>query len=160
MIIVIMGVAGAGKTTAGKLLADDLRWMFYDAEDFYSPASREKLTGGIPLTDTDHAAWLLTLRNLLIQNVHSNRSVVLACSALKETYRQSLRVNAAVYFVYLMGKRVELEDRQAQRKNQSLGAGIQADQFDELEEPRDALEIDFKLTPPEIVEQIRKGLNL
>src|SRR4026207_2305814 len=133
MIIVVMGVSGSGKTTVGSLLANDLRWRFYDGDDLHSEANRTKMADGVPLTDEDRAEWLKSLRNLLMQSVFSNQSVVLACSALKESYRQLLRVNAAVYFVYLKGTAEQIEPRLRARKDHFMNADLLASQFEALE---------------------------
>src|SRR5688500_10723369 len=116
MIIIVMGVSGSGKTTVGSLLAGDLGWHFYDADVFHTESNRDKMAHGIPLTDADRAGWLMSLRNLLVQNSISNTSVVLACSALKDIYRQSLRIEGAlVHFVYLKGSYAEIEARMRKR---------------------------------------------
>ena len=103
MMIVIMGVAGSGKTTTGSLLAKELNWSFYDADDFHSKSNRTKMSQGIALTDEDRADWLASLRELIEENLQENKSAVLACSALKNTYRSKLQVNEYVKFVYLQG---------------------------------------------------------
>ena len=103
MVIIIMGVSGAGKTTVGQLLAKELGWKFYDADDFHSAANKDKMSRGVPLTDEDRADWLASLRSLLNQNIEASQSIVLACSALKQEYQDVLRVNKEVHFVYLQG---------------------------------------------------------
>jgi gluconokinase len=161
MIIIVMGVSGSGKTTVGSLLAGELGWDFYDADDFHSDSNRKKMERGIPLTDQDRAEWLLSLRNLLIQNAFSNRSVVLACSALKALYRQSLRIEGTlVHFVYLKGTYAEIESRMRKRKGHYMGAEMLASQFEILEEPKNALVIEVTQPRSEIVEAIRKGLKI
>lgn len=160
MIIIVMGVSGSGKTTIGSLLAGDLGWQFADADDFHSRSNKEKMARGIPLTDSDRAEWLLALRNLLHQHTLSNRSVVLACSALKRTYRQALRVEAVIHYVYLKGSFEQIQTRMKRRKGHYMSADMLASQFATLEEPRDALVVDVNQTPGEIVAEIREGLNL
>src|SRR4029079_7651272 len=103
-IIVVMGPAGAGKTTIGLALAQSLGWRFLDADDFHSPANVEKMRNGIGLTDDDRAPWLAAMHDALEQALTSATSVVLACSALKESYRRALTPAAAgsrIRFVYL-----------------------------------------------------------
>src|SRR5690606_25032917 len=100
MKIIVMGVSGSGKTTIGSLLAKELNWPFYDADDFHSQRNKEKMSAGIPLTDEDRASWLQALQNLI--QIEAN-SFVLACSALKEKYRDYLHINDQVGFVYLKG---------------------------------------------------------
>src|SRR3954466_7045966 len=105
MVIVVMGVAGAGKTTAGSALAEAMHWTFYDADDFHSPANIEKMRHGEPLTDADRGPWLLELRQLIADLIARDQCAVLACSALKESYRTSLVAEDAptgtVRFVFL-----------------------------------------------------------
>ena len=104
MVIVLMGVTGCGKTTVGKILANELGWHFYDADDFHPEENVEKMRQGIPLDDNDRMPWLQALRNL-IDRAHDNEfNVVLACSALKEQYRNMLSHELKpVKFIYLRG---------------------------------------------------------
>jgi gluconokinase len=90
MLILVMGVTGSGKTTVGKLLAQRLKYNFLDADDFHSAANREKMHQGIPLTDADRAPWLTALHDELVRANSAGRSAVLACSALKQEYRNTL----------------------------------------------------------------------
>ena len=106
-----MGVAGSGKTTVGALLALELGWDFYDGDDFHSDANRAKMSQRIPLNDEDRSTWLAALRYLINQNLSENRSIVLACSALKESYRHMLKVNEQVHFVHLQGSYQQIEER-------------------------------------------------
>jgi gluconokinase len=95
VIVIVFGVSGAGKTTIGKLLAQELGWRFYEADDFHSQANIDKLRRGIPLTDKDRWPWLENLRELLQRCVEAGENMVLACSALKRAYRERLRVSDA-----------------------------------------------------------------
>lgn len=160
MIIIVMGVSGCGKTTIGSLLAGELGWRFEDADDYHSRSNRDKMARGIPLTDSDRAEWLLALRNLLLQYTLSNRSVVLACSALKKSYREALLVEAVIHFVYLRGTYEEIEARMKRRKGHYMAADMLASQFAILEEPQDALVVDINQTPGDILAEIREGLKL
>ncbi len=90
MIVIVMGVVGSGKTTVGRLLAEQLGWEFADADDFHSPANVEKIHKGIGLTDEDRTPWLQNLRKAILKWIVEQRSVVLACSALKHSYRSQL----------------------------------------------------------------------
>src|SRR2546421_4507980 len=99
MIAIIWGVAGVGKTTVGELLARDLGWKFYDADDFHSPANIEKMRSGRPLSDEDRQLWLAALREQMERSIAANENAVLACSALKKQYREKLRVGPAGRFV-------------------------------------------------------------
>ena len=159
MIIVVMGVAGSGKTTVGALLALELGWDFYDGDDFHSDANRAKMSQRIPLNDEDRSTWLAALRNLINQNLSENRSIVLACSALKESYRHMLKVNEQVHFVHLQGSYQQIEERLRGRTGHFMSAEMLASQFDILEMPEDALSINISNTPQEIVAIICKGLN-
>src|SRR5512146_761924 len=90
MIVILMGVAGVGKTTVGRLLATQLGWEFADADAYHSPQNIEKMAAGIPLSDADRRPWLGTLRQAIESWVANNKNVVLACSALKQSYRDLL----------------------------------------------------------------------
>ena len=160
MIIIVMGVAGSGKTTVGSLLALDLGWDFFDGDDFHSEANRAKMAREIPLTDEDRSTWLDALRDLISENVRNDRSIVLACSALKKSYRELLGVNEQVRFVHLQGSYEQIERRLRKRKGHFMSANMLTSQFETLEEPRDALSVDISKTPQELVAIIRKGLNL
>ena len=160
MIIIIMGVAGSGKTTIGSLLADELGWAFYDADDFHSEANRAKMSQGIALTDDDRADWLLSLKDLINQNIQQNTSAVLACSALKNSYRETLKVNERVKFIYLRGTYEQIKARLTHRSGHYMSAGMLESQFQTLEEPQDILTIDISNSLQDIVTLIRKGLDL
>ena len=155
-----MGVAGCGKSTIGSMLAHELGWNFYDADDFHSESNRRKMAQNIPLTDEDRASWLDSLRSLIGQNIQNERSIVLACSALKKSYRDILMINEQVEFIYLRGTYEQIEARLLQRSGHFMSAKMLASQFDILEEPQDALTIDITHTPQEIISIIRKGLAL
>ena len=155
-----MGVAGCGKSTIGAMLAHELGWDFYDADDFHSESNRIKMAQNIPLTDEDRAGWLDSLRSLIGQNIQNEKSIVLACSALKKSYRDILMINEQVEFIYLRGTYEQIEARLLQRSGHFMSAKMLASQFDILEEPQDALTIDITHTPQEIISIIRKGLAL
>lgn len=157
MILIIMGVSGSGKTTIGSLLAKELSWKFYDADDFHGDSNKEKMSKGIALTDEDRASWLHALQNLIQTE---KDSFVLACSALKETYRDILNINEQVKFVYLKGSFEEIQARLSKRKNHYMPTTLLKSQFDALEEPKDVFTIDISNTPETIIQIIRKGLDL
>ena len=159
-IIVIMGVAGCGKSTIGAMLALELGWDFYDADDLHSESNRLKMAQNIPLTDEDREGWLDSLRSLIGQNIQNEKPIVLACSALKKSYRDILMINEQVEFIYLRGTYEQIEARLLQRSGHFMSAKMLASQFDILEEPQDALTIDITHTPQEIISIIRKGLAL
>ena len=158
MIIIIMGVSGAGKTTVGAVLAKRLGWSFRDADDYHPPGNIEKIKSGIPLTDADRQPWLASLRELIRA---SNGGMVLACSALKQSYRDFLRDGREdVAFVFLKGNRALIEKRLEGRKGHFAGSGILDSQLRDLEEPEDALVIDASRDPESIAQEIISALGL
>lgn len=160
MIIIVMGVSGSGKTTIGRSLARDLGWKFYDADDLHPKANVEKMRRGQPLNDADRAPWLIEVRELLLDVAEDRRNAAVACSALKESYRKFLRVRPDVVFVYLKVDLAVAQSRMAGRAGHFMNPGLAQSQFDALEEPSDALEIDAALTPREIVKEIKARLAL
>lgn len=155
-----MGVSGAGKTTVGELLAAQLGWDFADADDYHSRANVEKMRSGIPLTDADRAPWLETLRRMIVDVVKAKKNIVLACSALKQSYRDLLRVGPEVRFVYLKAPPAVLHERLHARHGHYMTEQMLASQLATLEEPQCALVIDASYSPVEIVRNIRKSLCL
>ena len=154
-----MGVAGSGKTTVGELLAQEMGWDFYDADAFHPPENIEKMASGIPLTDADRAPWLAALHDLISTSLKENRPAVLACSALKESYRQTLlEGNEGVQIVYLKGSYDLLWSRLSLRKDHYMKPQMLQSQFATLEEPADALRVDVSLPVHEIVQVILKQL--
>ena len=162
MFVIIFGVSGAGKTTLGKLLARKLGWAFYEADDFHSPANVEKMRAGIPLTDEDRWPWLDSLREL-IKRLDAKEDAVLACSALKHAYRQVLRVNDQVKFVYLRGDYSLIANQLRNRKGHFMNPELLKSQFADLDEPRAVegiLTVDLGRTPRELVQEITTKLGL
>jgi len=160
MVIVLMGVSGSGKSTVGRLLAERTGASFYDADDFHPRANVEKMRGGLPLTDEDRWPWLKALRTLIVSCLERGERAVLACSALKKEYRDCLRVDGRVKFVYLKGDYSLIEERLKKRKGHFMKKGLLESQFDVLEEPQHALYVEVDATPEEIVETIKDRLNL
>ena len=155
-----MGVAGCGKSTIGAMLAHELDWDFYDADDLHAESNRLKMAQNIPLTDEDRAGWLDSLRSLIGQNIQNEKPIVLACSALKKSYRDILMINEQVEFIYLRGTYEQIEARLLQRSGHFMSSKMLASQFDILEEPQDSVTIDITHTPQEIISVIRKVLAL
>ena len=160
MIIILMGVSGSGKTTIGKLLARDLGWDFHDADDYHSPANITKMSSGIPLTDEDRQPWLQSLLDLIQDCIQQNKQAVIACSALKEIYRNKLHVNHIVQFVYLVGSFELIKERLIKRQRHFMNTDLLASQFAALEEPQDVLAIDISATPEEIISAIRTAFEI
>jgi gluconokinase len=159
MIVIVMGVTGSGKTTVGKMLAERLGSEFADADDFHSAANKDKMHQGIPLTDADRMPWLASIHSFLAAEDAKGRTVVLGCSALKESYRRILREKLAVKVVYLKGSYQVIDEHLRARKGHFADDKILAAQFADLEEPTDATVVDVRLEPAEIVDEICKQLK-
>jgi gluconokinase len=155
LIIILMGVSGAGKTTVGQLLAAELGWDFADADNYHSAANIEKMRTGIPLDDTDRTPWLETLRQMIANAIDAGKNIVLACSALKRSYRDLLRVGPEVRFVYLKVLPPLLHERLRERRGHYMTEQMLASQLATLEEPQHALVIDASPSPAAIANDIR-----
>lgn len=161
MILILMGVAGSGKTTIGQLLAQELCWPFYDGDDFHPSANIDKMSRGVALTDEDRVAWLASLRQLIERLLGERRSAIVACSALKQSYRHNLQgEDDEVRFVYLKGDRDLMRQRLERRSGHFMKANLLTSQFETLEEPRGVLTVDAARTPQAIVSFIRESVNL
>ncbi len=160
MILLLMGVAGAGKTTVGKLLASQLGWQFADADDYHSAANVEKMRHGIPLTDADRAPWLQALRALISDRLTAHKNAVLACSALKQSYRDILRISPEVRIIYLRVSSQALHRRLGERHGHFMTEAMLQSQLADLEEPKAAVIIDADVLPAEIVAEITSRLHL
>jgi gluconokinase len=153
--LIVMGVSGSGKTTIGQAIAAKLDWDFYDADDFHPQENISKMEKGIPLTDSDRVPWLDSLHDLIESCLRSGRPGVLACSALKERYRQKLlEGNEGVKIIYLRGSYELIWSRMSARKNHYMKPEMLRSQFDALEEPTDALVVDISESVDEIVREI------
>ena len=153
MILILMGVVGSGKTTVGIELANKLGWQFADGDDFHSQANIEKISHGIALTDSDRAPWLAALADAIGKWNSERRNVVLACSALKRSYRTQLRA-PGVQFIYLKGDYDLIAARLHSRHGHFATESILKSQLADLEEPDDAITIDVEKSPGEIVAEI------
>lgn len=160
MIVVVMGVTGAGKTTIGRLLAAQLGWPFADADQFHPQANVEKMSRGITLTDADREPWLAAMRSAIQQWISRNESAVLACSALKKSYRSELMVGPEVRFVYLRGDYETVARQLRMRHGHFATEAILADQFATLEEPENVVVVDVGRDPDLMVREIRAQLGL
>jgi gluconokinase len=161
MVIVIMGPAGAGKTTIGRSLAVELGWRFVDGDEAHPAGNIEKMHAGIPLTDADREPWLMTLHTIAAQAIDRDEPTVIACSALKERYRLMLRGGLApVRFVYLQATEAVLQHRLAARESHFFNPALLATQLAALEEPADALVVDASWPPERIVAAIRSDVGV
>jgi gluconokinase len=161
VIIILMGVAGAGKTTVGRILARDLGWPFYDGDDFHVPGNVAKMQRGIPLSDADREPWLAALRRLIDGLAGERRSAVIACSALKRAYRDRLAsCRPEVRLIHLKGEYVTVRRRLLARRDHFLKEDLLASQFATLEELDGALTIDAGREPGDVVAEIRRVLGL
>jgi gluconokinase len=161
MIVVLMGVSGSGKTTIGTLLAERMGAVFADADDYHPAANKAKMAAGNPLNDEDRQPWLETLNQLMRGWNESGKGGVLACSALKESYRTTLASGmpaGAVKFVLLDGDRELIASRLAQRKHEYMNPKLLESQLATLEPPADALTVVNDRAPEEIVEKILQEL--
>ena len=161
MIIVVMGVTGAGKTTVGSLLARQLGWDFVDADDFHPASNLAKMRRGIPLNDDDRRPWLERLRTEIARQDAAGRDLVLACSALKKDYRKILLEGGpAARLVYLKGSAPQIAERLQARHGHFADEAILAGQFADLEEPDNAVVVDIAGAREEIVREIREKLGI
>ena len=160
MIVVVMGVTGSGKTTVGSLLAQELGWEFADADSYHSPENVEKMRLGIPLGDADRVPWLNSLRQAIEQWIAKHKNMVLACSALKNSYRERLSVSSEVKFAYLKGSYDQIYGRLKLRHGHFASEKILAGQFADLQEPDDAVTVEIGQPSEAIVAEIRRRLGV
>ena len=160
MIVIVMGVVGAGKTTVGTLLASKLGWEFADADDFHPQSNVDKIRHGIPLTDEDREPWLDHLREAIVSWIAFGKNVILACSALKDAYRRKLAVDPQVRFVYLKGTGPLIAERLRARQGHFASESILESQLADLEEPEAAILVDVAASPDQIVAQIKTALSM
>lgn len=156
-----MGVSGSGKTTIGQLLAESLQWEFRDADSFHSSENIEKMRHGIALNDLDRMPWLLAMQQAIQHWLQENKNVVLACSALKASYRQYLLIgDEGVKLVYLKGSFGLIQKRLQERHNHFMSKKLLKSQFDTLEEPSEAISVDVSESPDKMVQNLRISLGI
>jgi gluconokinase len=155
-----MGVTGAGKTTIGRALATSLGWEFHDGDDLHSEANKRKMHRGIALDDADRAPWLSALRKLIEAMLSKGSNGVVACSALKQSYRDELVVDQnSVKVVYLKVSEQIIAERLRNRSGHFMNPDLLRSQFDTLEEPSDAIVVDGSMAPEAVVKAIRARLG-
>lgn len=160
VVILLMGVAGSGKTTIGRELADALGWSFRDADEFHPAANVAKMSAGVPLTDADRAPWLAAIRTHIATALARGENAIVTCSALKSAYRlAAIPDPQRVKIVHLAGAFDLILERMRQREHFMKPEMLQS-QFETLEPPSDALTIDVAKTPTEIVGEIRRAFAL
>jgi gluconokinase len=160
MIIVVMGVAGSGKTTVGTMLADVMKCPFLEGDALHSPDNIDKMSHGIPLTDADRAPWLSAIHARIVDASERGQDLVVGCSALKQQYRNVLAEGVPITWVYLNGSLELIRSRVKHRPRHFMKADMLASQFAALEEPFDAVVADVSAPPGAIVQQIVTQLHI
>ena len=160
MVLILMGPMGCGKTLIGKMLAAKLGWPFYDGDDFHPTTNVEKMRAGIALNDEDRKLWLETLHAHIQRWLWDGQNTLLACSALKQAYRDMLGVNqSTVRTVYLKGSYELLRARIEGRRHPYMNKNLLKSQLDTLDEPKDGLVVDISPAPEIIVKTIIEDLR-
>ncbi|MGC4097071.1 MAG: gluconokinase [Nitrospira sp.] len=161
MVIVLIGVTGAGKTCVGTALAEKLGWVFLDADALHGEANLNKLHDGIQLDDADRWPWLDRVRTIIAAHVAQQQPVIIACSALKNIYRRHLRISPEVVFVYLNADERVLEERLKRRRGHFMNPSLLKSQLETFEETQDdILAVDASRSPVDIVQLIRTTLHV
>ena len=153
MIVVVMGVSGCGKSTVGAALANALGWPFIDADDYHPAENVAKMSAGVPLTDADRWPWLDRIVDALRGACAAHTNVVLACSALKQVYRDRLARAGELRLVHLRGDRQTIAQRLGARQHRYMPATLLASQFATLEPPAAAIDIDLR---PDVGTQVKE----
>lgn len=154
-----MGVSGSGKTLVGKLLSQAMGLPFFDGDDYHPEENIQKMAAGIPLDDRDRKGWLITLNQLALG--HCGKGAIIACSALKRTYRSLLGAGMGdrIVFIHLKGSFELIKSRMEKRKGHFMPLDLLQSQFDVLEPPSKALTVSIDKKPEEVVEEILKRLQ-
>ncbi|CAN0642175.1 gluconokinase [Burkholderia cepacia] len=163
MILIAMGVSGAGKSRIGEMLAERLSCSYTDGDAFHSAANKEKMHHGIPLTDDDRWPWLRTIRAAIEEKQRAGETAVFTCSSLKRSYRDVLRgTDTDVRFVYLKGSFDVLHERLKSRTGHFFDPSLLKSQLDTLEEPGpdEAIQVSIELTPEQIVDQVMLKIGI
>jgi gluconokinase len=162
MIVIVMGVTGAGKTTVGRALSSLTGWPFAEGDDYHSEVNKQKMHAGIPLDDEDRKPWLESLHQLLLGWFRSGSSGILACSALKQSYRDMLVEGMppnAYRFVLLEAPRAVLEERLHQRAGHYMNPALLDSQIATLETPGDAIRMPDLQSPEDVAKNLLQSLN-
>lgn len=159
-IVILMGVCGAGKSTIGRLLADDWGWPFFEGDDFHSPKNIAKMSRGFSLSEEDRLPWLQGLASLIDELLAHSKSAVISCSALKQSHRDRLTKHSPhVSMVYLQGTYETIRRRLRSRLEHFMPLELLDSQLEELEEPVDIPVVNIDQTPDLIVKQIKQALH-
>ena len=158
---VVMGVSGCGKSSVASMLASRTGGLFLDADDFHPPENKAKMAAAIPLTDDDRWSWLAALNSELKSHAGSGRPLFLACSALRQVYRDKLSAGLPhLRFIYLKGSQELIGRRMQSRENHFMPPALLASQFALLEEPLDAIDVGIEKALPEILDTVLERLGL
>ncbi len=153
--IVLMGPMGCGKTTVGRKLSKETGWGFIEGDDYHPEANVAKMAAGIPLTDEDREPWLLALHDCLTEKLARNETCILACSALKQSYRNLLGVDQnRIFTVYLHGTHDIIKQRLGLRKHRYMNDSLLESQIATLEQPTEGMRISIDIPPQQIVQKI------
>jgi gluconokinase len=154
MIFIVMGVSGSGKTTVGKTVSSQFGWKFYEGDEYHPAKNMEKMKNGIPLNDKDRLPWLLCLKKIIEEALENKENIIISCSALKEAYRKILKINNDVKFIYLKGSYDLVKKRMEERGSHFFKPAMLKSQLDDLEEPKDVIEIDISGSKDSVVKDV------